>query len=356
MKPHEYNPKATLISALVIGVLIIWSYNMKSPKLPNLHFTGKTMGTSYNIKIAQFNKRKEVAAELQLMIDATLDEVNKQMSTWDTDSEISRFNNSKSIEEMKISVGFIKVLNSAMRMHELSDGAFDPTIKPLVDAWGFGEKVMRKEPDATRIESLKNDYGFRKILISTNGISKLSPQLSINLSAIAKGYGVDQVYRLLEAKGYANIFVEIGGEVRVKGMPFDAPVWRVGIELPDADISFGEALFEGKILGLNKMAVASSGSYRNFREDEGGNKISHIIDPRSGYPVRNGLVSLTVLAETCIEADALATAIFVLGSDEGLALVNRLENTEVLLVKEKAGGGFNSEMSSGFKDYLYQKK
>jgi len=351
MKPHEYNPKATLISALVIGGLIVWSYNMKPKTLPNIHLQGETMGTTYNVKVSELNKAKEDATELKLMIDATLEEVNKQMSTWDPTSDISVFNKTNSTAECTLPAGFLSVVKIAKEVHRLSGGAFDPTIKPLIDAWGFGEKIMRAEPTTEKINSLKGSYGFEQILLTEKGMRKVNPDLTMNLSAIAKGYGVDQIFELISSKGYNNIFVEIGGEVRVKGKPFNADAWRVGIENPDLEGSFNKKLFEGKVLSLNDMAVASSGSYRNFRTVKSGQQISHIIDPRTGFPVVHSMVSVSIVHKHCVMADALATALFVLGPEEGMALVQKTPGVEAFMIFEK-DGTLSSIMSKGFKKYL----
>jgi thiamine biosynthesis lipoprotein len=308
-------------------------------------FNGRTMGTTYTVKLVTgLFHRQSVRQE---MIDARLDEINRSMSTYLADSEISRFNRLVPVgQKFEISSDFMRVMQTAKKIFLLSDGAWDGTVKPLVDLWGFGNaKARTKPPTKAEIKKSLQAVGFLSLqIVDDCCLVKSNPAVSLDLASIAKGYGVDQVAALLKARGVENFLVEIGGEVYAAGHRKDGHPWRVGINTPRADAS-GSQVYHA--VSMSERAMATSGDYRIFFEING-RRYSHVIDPRNGYPVENGVVSATVMAENCTLADGLATALMVMGHTKGLALVDRLEGVECLIVVMQEDGTLVDHYSEGF--------
>lgn len=299
--------------------------------LPILETRGQTMGTSYMVKI--FAPPAKLAKDWREQIDAELRRVNDQMSTYLESSELSRFNKSDSTQWIEVSRKTASVVEKSLEIFELSGGAFDVTIAPLVNAWSFGPgKRNLSPPDPATIASgLENvGSGGISVRIDPPALRKSNPKLTIDLSAIAKGHGVDRVVEVLSRLGAENLFVEIGGEVRVTGSKADKP-WTVGIQMPDA---LGEVV--AVAYPIADKSIATSGDYRNYFEHEGV-KYSHTIDPRTGSPIKHDLASVSVVADDCMTADGWATAINVLGPEEGLKLAQRLSLDTLLMIREPEG-------------------
>ncbi len=314
-------------------------------------FAGKTMGTTYHIKVVTgyFND----ASHLRDKIIRRLEEINRSMSTYMKDSEISRFNAMKSTEEkFYISDDFLQVMIAARYLHEITDGAWDGTIKPLINLWGFGNSEGKNHvPQAEEINALLADTGFDQIDISGAGyLKKKNPAISLDLASIAKGYGVDQVAKLIETNRFRDFLVEIGGEVRASGFRKDGRHWRVGINMPSPKAAYNEVY---KAVNLHDRAFATSGDYRIFFEADD-KRYSHILDPATGYPVINRVVSTSVMAPTCILADGLATALMVSGHERGIELANRLADTECLIVVQEKDGAFTDYYSKEFEKFKVQ--
>jgi len=304
------------------------------------------MGTTYNVALVAGAAAS--ADGLQDEIDRRLEEVNRQLSTWTEDSEISRFNRFGKIgEEFPVSDDFLRVMKAATEVHALSGGAWDGTVSPLVVLWGFGPGgPALSTPSPERIAAALDEVGFDKIEIRDAGaLVKRHAAVTVDLSSIAKGYGVDAVADVLREKGFADFLVEIGGEVFAAGRRRDGRSWRVGINRPDPAAAPGEVY---KVVPLGDQALATSGDYRSYVL-ESGRRRSHVIDPRSGEPVTNGVVSVSVLAPSCMMADGLATAVMVMGPEAGLALVERLDGVEALIVVDRRGGFLEEYPSSGFR-------
>jgi FAD:protein FMN transferase len=307
---------------------------------------GRTMGTTYHIQVV--TGFLQGISGLKEKIKSRLVEINAAMSTYQKDSEISRFNEiNQTDRKFKISDDFYQVMKTAQTIYRLSDGAWDGTVNPLVDLWGFGRGgAKNKIPLKADISALLSNVGFEKIEVLEPGfLLKKHAAVTLDLSSIAKGYGVDQVADTLRKEGFQNYLVEIGGEVFASGYRQDGNPWRIGINRPQADAAFDEVY---KVVNLRNKAFATSGDYRNFFMVEG-IRYAHIIDPRSGYPVSNGVVSVTIIADTCTFADGLATAIMVMGPEKGLELINRLDAVEGLIVIEQADGRLDDFYSQGFK-------
>lgn len=307
--------------------------------------SGETMGTIYHVKVISTVFRP--AGSLRDRIERRLEEINESMSTFMADSEISRFNAMEDAEEtLAVSDDFFSVLQTARRLYELTGGAWDGTVMPLVDLWGFGpDGFSGVVPDRGEVEGRLGAVGFPGIVFGQGRtISKVRPGLRLDLASIAKGYGVDVLAQLLRDLGYRNFLVEVGGEVRAEGVRKDGKNWRVGINRPRADAAFDDVYHA---VALEGNALATSGDYRNFFEMSG-RRYSHVIDPRTGYPVANGVVSVSVIADTCTLADGLATAMMVMGADAAVALANRMPDVACLVVVQGDDGRLTDYRSEGF--------
>ncbi|MDJ0782146.1 MAG: FAD:protein FMN transferase [Desulfosarcinaceae bacterium] len=307
--------------------------------------TGQTMGTTYMVKV--IGHRLAKTRHLKPLIEARLEAVTASMSTYRPESEISRFNAIDRVgEPFSPSLDFLTVMRVAARIHALTGGAWDGTLDPLITLWGFGRDQQRNRvPTAAEVDALLPRVGFHRIAITATGqLTKLDGRVTLDLASIAKGYGVDVLAHLLASKGYSDFLVEVGGEVYAAGRRHDGHPWRVGINRPDPSAGFSEVFM---VVALGDQAFATSGDYRNYFEIDG-RTYPHILDPRTGRPVSNGVVSASVLADTCTLADGLATALIVMGPAAGLALVERLPTVEALIIVRSVDGSLSLHPSSGF--------
>ncbi len=287
-----------------------------------LVMSGATMGTSYSIKTV---REGHAQSTLQAKIDAELQRLNAIFSTYDKTSELSRFNRSPVSEPVPVSSDLMAVLRISAAVHQLSEGAFDVTLAPLINLWGFGpgERSRDDLPAEGDIKKLLHSIGFDGISLGLDTATR-QKLVTLDLSAVAKGYAVDRIAELLEAEGIANYLVEIGGELRGRGTNSRGEDWLVAIEKPLAP-AFYESPNEPlhpevyMTLPIHRLGMATSGNYRNFF-DLDGVRYSHTIDPTTGWPVNHNLVSVTVLHESTAWADALATAFTVLGVEQSLEL------------------------------------
>lgn len=282
-------------------------------------FSGQTMGSSYTVRLAGPALAPARLETLQADVQAALDAVDQRMSLYRPGSELMRFNRHASLTPLALSSELMTVLQAGQRVAALTDGAFDMTVAPLVLAWGFGPEARRGLPDAQRLQQGRAATGHRHLqLDAARGLAtKGMPGLQADLGAIAKGYGVDRAAQLLQAQGVADFMVEVGGEVRTAGRNAQGRPWQIGIEEPDAVPQRARL-----VVPLSGLAMATSGDYRIYFE-EGRRRYSHEIDPASGEPIAHGLASVTVVASDCMQADALATALIVMGPQAGLALARQ---------------------------------
>ena len=309
--------------------------------------SGQTMGTTYHIKVVA-GSSKDIS-HLKAKIDQRLAQINRSMSTWLKDSEISRFNALEKIgEKFEISNDFLEVMIVAQELYRLTEGAWDGTVNPLVNLWGFGNTGGRNSiPPVEQIKKRLSELGFSNIQIIENRyLVKNKASVTLDFGSIAKGYAVDKIAELIEQNGIKNFLVEIGGEVYAAGTRLDDKLWKIGINTPRPDAPADQVY---KAIAIKDRAFATSGDYRNFFEVNG-KRYSHIIDPRSGYPVDNGVVSVSVIADTCTFADGLATALMVMGTEKGLTLVNRLPGVESLMIARKEGQSLVAYYSNGFEN------
>ena len=333
----------TVIIGLLSLILACTPANKPAPAPEALALTGRAFGTTWSVKAVGGEQ-----AKLEAAIDAALKRVDAGMSTWRPDSELSRFN-AAPVGPFVFGEETARVIRRSMELAAKTDGAFDPTVRPLVKLWGFGSKAASTSPSDEAITATLANIGYRKLSWASDGaLNKPTAELQVDLSAIAKGYGVDAVAAAVRKAGARSAMVEIGGEVVVFGERPGGGPWRLAVDAPTDDSKVGSRF--AAVLGLRNVAMATSGDYRQFRM-EGGRRVSHIIDPRSGQPIGHALASATVVAEDCATADAMATAIMVLGPEKGLKAVESLPGVEALLLVRN-GEAWSQRMSSGMKAHI----
>ncbi|USD64697.1 FAD:protein FMN transferase [Vibrio sp. SCSIO 43136] len=314
---------------VVLASIFVLAACSKAPE--QVHLSGPTMGTTYNIKYLTTDT-SPASADIQVEVDKLLEQVNDQMSTYRPDSELSRFNQSRQSQAFEVSKETALVVNEAIRLNQVTLGALDVTVGPLVNLWGFGPEARPDEvPSDEELAARKAMTGISHLSVEGNTLSKTLPELYVDLSTIAKGWGVDVVADYLESLGVNNYMVEIGGEIRLKGVNGKQSPWRIAIEKPSVE---ERAIQE--IIEPGDMAIATSGDYRNYFERDGV-RYSHIINPQTGKPINHKVVSVTVIDPSCMTADGLATGLMVLGDELGLKVANEHKVAAMMMVKTEDG-------------------
>lgn len=318
---------------------------------------GETMGTTYLVK-----HQKVTAVDYRDSIADLLEEVNMALSTYIPESVISTFNRNgvvrfetdrDGIEEDELATHFMRNLYQSMDVWEKSKGAFDPTVSPLVNAWGFGwEGKPPVAPDSSEIDSLLGVVGMEKVEVDridqTREVKATEPGVQLDFSALAKGYGVDVIGDYLEARGLYDYFIEIGGEVRIRGLSPRGDHWLIGINTPDQSAAISDIVTR---VSIPNGSMATSGNYRNFYEING-RRVWHTIDPETGYPKENNLLSASIVTSRCMYADALATAAMVMGYPGCQEFIDGLEDTEGYFIYRESGGETKTSYTAGFIQYL----
>jgi thiamine biosynthesis lipoprotein len=336
-----------IFSALLLIIIFLTaSCTKKPPPADLMSITGKTMGTTFSIKIVNDKNLSIDYYLLESEINELLKEINQQMSTYIKDSEISRFNDYDSTGWFNISYDFAFLLKTALEVSSISEGAFDITVGPLVNLWGFGPEL--KNPEVPGVKELleaksKTGYEFIAVKVDTPAVKKDNPEVYLDMSAIAKGYGVDKVSELLSSKKIINYMVEIGGEARTAGKNNKDESWKIGIETPDSHSNIQ------KVISISDYSIATSGDYNNYFE-ENGIRYSHTIDPRTGMPITHKLASVTVIHSNCALADAYATAINVMGPTVGYDFALKENLIIYMIVKEETG--FIEKLTPQFSKFL----
>jgi thiamine biosynthesis lipoprotein len=299
-----------------------------TPAPQQISVSGETMGTTYHIRYVTANPNHS-PERVKERVDAVLEQVNSQMSTYDPNSELSLFNQRKTTEPVVISRSLETVVRRALEIGEETDGLLDVTVGPLVNLWGFGPLGRPEQvPTEQQLLEVRDQVGYQYLTVENHQLTKAVPDLYVDLSTIAKGYGVDRVAILLEQMEIRNYLVEIGGEMRMRGTKPGEQPWRIAVEQP---VTLDRAV--QRIIEPGNNAVATSGDYRNYFEEDGV-RYSHIIDPRTGYPIQHNLVSVTVISETCMDADAYATALTVMGAEKALEFANQKGLAVLLVTRE----------------------
>ncbi len=340
-----------MLKILSLLALLLSCTKTEAPK--QLSLFGKTMGTTFSIKYYPAKESPE-SEELLKVVNDKLNSINMEMSTYIDQSEIQTFNKLKTVDSwFKVSPGFLWVTKLAIALADKTDGIYDPTIGPLVDLWGFGKNKTKVIPTAQQIEMAKNRVGYKKIIVHDTEamIRKTQADVRLDLSSIAKGWGVDEVGRVLETNGIESYMVEIGGEIRAKGLKADKTQWQLGITSPDSN-GFDSVQ---KIVLLKDAALATSGDYRNFYEIDG-KRYSHVIDPRTGSPALSTIASVSVIEKSgdCTQADGLATALLAMGLEgaQKFALDNQLP---VFIVYHSGEEEYSEWVTPEFSGYIKKK-
>lgn len=314
-----------------IIILVVLLAGCAKPQEQVITLTGNTMGTTYSVKYVDFPGETAVVDPILLkqIIDSRLIEINKLMSTYIPDSELSVINNSAANKSLIVSDDTLYVINKAIELNKISSGKLDITVGPLVNLWGFGPtKRPERIPSKDELVAVSEYIGIDKFQLNGNQLTKLHEDVYIDLSTIAKGYGVDEIAEILIEQNLTNYLVEIGGEMRLAGKKPGERDWSIAIEKPVSDKRAIQ-----RILSIGDNSVATSGDYRNYFEKDG-IRYSHLIDPTTRFPIQHKLVSVTVIAEKSIMADGLATALIVLGEEKGLELANQENIAALFIVKQ----------------------
>ena len=335
MKKKKLLWQLPFLAFLIIGTVVIVG---RQKSVPYQHDEGRIFGTTYHITYqSDDNLKKE--------IEETLKAVDQEFSMFNPQSTVALINEGK---RPTLSDDFLEVYQLAQQVNEESDGAFDITVAPLVNAWGFGFKNQQM-PNNHQIDSLRRLVGMEHVSLAgakgSQYVRFQRPRMMLDFSAIAKGYGTDRVARLLMSHDVANFMVEIGGEVYAKGNSEKRLPWRIGVSKP-VDDPDNDAQELETVLNVTNQAMATSGNYRNFYY-KGGRKYAHTIDPKTGRPVQHSLLSATVLAPTCAEADAYATSFMVMGLDKARQVLERKKQLKAYFIYQNAPGGLSVWKSEG---------
>jgi thiamine biosynthesis lipoprotein len=325
------------VAAMITGALL-W---VRSQTVTNPSWEQSAMSSSARITLCGTFSKSQLTT-IRGEVDAALEESKRLVSIWDETTEISRFNRHQTSEPFPVSEKFAGLIRFALDFSEQTGGVFEPTIKPLLDLWGFG-------PDANTepVEKIMEAVGWRKVRMENGALIKSHPAVQLDLTAIADGYGADRAADVIRKNGCADFLVEVGGEIVADGMNRSGRPWRVGIETPQPGSAHGSEIFQ--TLEFSGKAMATSGNYRNFRRRADGALYSHIIDPHTGRPAESDVASVTVIAGRCMNADALATALCVMGSERGLQwLKNHPEFQAFFIIHGADGQTFISKSTAGF--------
>lgn len=295
----------------VFFLLLFVSCSVKVPPYNMFSFSGNIMGTTYQVKII-LPKERNLPEGIGEKIHNCLERIDNLMSTYKSESELSRFNQYKGKDPFAVSPETREVFKISLEVARQTSGALDITVFPLVEVWGFGPKTVEQPPTREKIEEAIKKVGYQQVELLPEGVKKHNPEVQCDFSAVAKGYAVDKVAELLDQFSFSSYMIEVGGEVRVKGEKYPGVPWSIGIEKPT---SMGHSAMLA--VKLKDCAMATSGNYRNFYIWEG-KKYSHEIDPKTGYPVPNTIASVSVIHSSCAYADAYATAFMVMGLEKGL--------------------------------------
>lgn len=337
--------KRQLLSLLLIGIALLVFYLFPDPKEYN-QTRGLIFGTSYSV-IYEATNNEDVQIELEKHLKNT---IGNSLSTYNPNSVISRINsNDKSVVTDN---DFETVFRCAQEVSQITNGAFDMTVAPLVNLWGFGF-TNKDSISPEKIDSILAITGYHTVELKTHRLLKQFPQTMLDASAIAKGYAVDKASSFLESKGIVNYMVEIGGEIYCKGVNSSGKKWHLAIEKPIDDVYAQERAVR-TVLAISNKAVATSGNYRQFYEKDG-KKYSHTINPKTGYPVDHNLLSATIIADNCMKADAYATACMVLGVEKSKELSRKISDIEMYLIYSDEDGNYKDYWTEGMEKWLKDK-
>lgn len=338
--------RLTFALALLVGGI---GLDALAADLPVTSWQGRTMGSDYTVTVVGTNLPGEALASLRAAVEARLREVNRQMSHYEPASELSQFNRAEAGKPFKVSPEFARVMRFSLDLNRRSHGAFDPTLSPVINLWGFGEKTERKAvPSEADLQAARDRTGCQHVRVTERDeLIKDLPELSLNLSAVAKGFGVDEMARVLRVRGFLNFHVAIAGEVFAQGHNPRGERWRIGISAPVSHWRENDPFVDVAL--LSNQAISTSGDYQKFFTDPQGRRQCHILDPRTGWPVQHQVGGVSVVAPDCMTADALATTLFVLGPGQGEPFLAAWTNTAALFVVREADGSFRNVPTAHFR-------
>ncbi len=342
------NMKALFSAAVLLALLSPCRSLVHAAEFPVIRWEGRTMGSPYTVQIVGTNLTSEQVDALKAEVEQQLKEVNRQMSHYQPDSELSQFNRAAAGKPFKVSPEFAHVVRFSLEMARRSDGAFDPTLAPVVNLWGFGEKTeQRAVPPEAELKAALAVTGWKHLSVTPDDeLIKDIPGLTINLSAVAKGFGVDEMIKVLRGHGLTNVYASIAGEVRALGCNPRGTKWQVGISAPVAHWRENDPM--AAVASLSNQALSTSGDYQKFFTDAQGRRLSHIIDPRTGWPIQNNIGGVSTVASDNMTADALATTLFVMGPVEGMKFVESWTNAAALFIVRAGEDQFQHLPSSRF--------
>ena len=301
------------------------------------------MGTTWSLSWVDMGGKLTDTSSVKLAIEAELARINGLMSTWDPESELSLFNQSSSIEPTVLHEDTLKVIDASLSINRLTGGRYDITLQPVIDLWGFNRNTSSPTPAKTDLQRALDASGYIQLVRIGETIRKRHADVSVDVSSLAKGFAVDKLGELAELLGISRYIVDIGGEVRAQGTRADGNSWRVGIEHPDGEVA--------QVISLSNSHIATSGSYRNYRIEDG-KRLSHIIDGVTGRPIEHDLVSVSVVHESTMLADAWATALLVVGEPAAKDLIHEQGLVAQLTVYRE--GGFKRFASNEFNELVVE--
>ena len=328
---------------IIIVAIFIFSCQTRTSSVEKINFNGETQGTYYMVTYFDEQHRN-----LQIEIDSILKDFDQSLSSWVPNSILSRVNRNES--GVALDHYFKDNFYLSERVSKETDGAFDCTVGPLIEAWGFGFR-QKIELNQQMVDSIREFVGYEKVGIEDNVFVKADPRMEVSFNAVAQGYSVDILGDFLKSKGIKNFIIDVGGEVLANGSKPNDGFWHVGIQKPTEN-QYGEIESE-VIVSLNDKALVTSGSYRKYYE-KNGIRYSHMIDPSTGYPVAHSLLSATVLADNCAEADAYATAFMVMGLEKAKAFVNNRADLEAYFIFSDKNGQMKTYATKGIKQLIIE--
>jgi len=329
------------INSLILASLSVLIFSCNNSKQEKITVIGEAQGTYYSILYFDSLNRN-----LKYEIDSILDAYDLSVSVYQSQSIISKVNRN---EEVELDEWFIRNFEHAIRVAELTEGAMDITIGPLANAWGFGTFSQPEKINPVLIDSLKQLVDFRLVSIKNNHLVKEDPRIQLNFNAIAQGNSVDVMGEYFSSLGIENYLIDIGGELLAKGKKPEGESWVIGIEKPSDNAETERELQQ--TFALNNCALATSGNYRKFYEIDGV-RYAHSLDPKTGYPVQHSLLSVSVIADNCTDADAFATAFMVMGMEKSLELIKHHPEIQAYFIYHDKEAGTKTKMSEGFKNAL----
>jgi FAD:protein FMN transferase len=341
-------PAITRNVPCVLVLFLCWARWAPAADLPLVSWEGQTMGCTYVVKIVDAGLSPQQVEALKSEVDQRLKEVNRQMSQYQPDSDLSRFNRAPANVPFQVPPEFARVVRQALELNRRSQGAFDPTLGPVIDLWGFGSQTdLHSLPSEARLREALLKTGCRHLSVTAKDeLVKDIPDLRLNPSSLVKGFGSDEMARVLRGHGLTNLYVAISGDIYTSGHNARGQKWQVGISAPVLHWMPGDPV--AAVLALSDQAVSTSGDNEKFFTDAEGRRWGHIFDPKTGQPVQHNLASVSVVADCCMLSSSLATTLFVLGPEAGPRFIETWTNAAALFIVRESDGQMRPIPSARF--------